>query len=113
MDYNAGNYYRLKGVSGVVKLLSGTLSYLEAEWILLLAGRNGTPLEPTLVRETEGGLEVQEGILKNFQSRIVRFDKRNRRAVIELSICGEKKQVQLGIRLWEENDTGNGQTADG
>lgn len=121
MEYNAENYYRLKEIPGVVKLLSGTLSYLEAEWILLLAGRKGEPLEPTLVRETDGKLEVQEGILEQFKSRIVKMDKRNRRAVIELSICGEKKQVQLGIRLPEESapdepettESGSGQTADG
>lgn len=113
MQYNAENYYRLKGIPGVAKLLDGTLSYLEAEWILLLSGRKGEPLEPTLVREADGRLEVQEGILEQFKSRIIRMDKRNRRAVIELSICGEKKEVQLGIRLPEETDTGSGQAADG
>lgn len=113
MDYDAENYYRLKGIPGVARLLTGTLSYLEAEWILLLAGRKGEPLEPTLVCEKDGRLEVQEGILERFKSRIVRMDKRNRRAVIELSICGEKKEVQLGIRLPEEISTGNGQAADG
>lgn len=102
MDYNAGNYYRLKAVPGIVKLLSGTLTYLEAEWIRLLAGQGGRPLEPTLVRETEGGLEIETGILQNFKSRIIRMDKRSLRATIELSICGEKKEVQLGIRLPEE-----------
>ena len=74
MDYNAGNYYRLKAVPGIVKLLSGTLTYLEAEWIRLLAGQGGIPLEPTLVRETEGGLEIETGILQNFKSRIIRMD---------------------------------------
>ena len=121
MEYNAENYYRLKKIPGVVKLLSGTLSYLEAEWILLLSGRRGEPLEPTLVREADGRLEIQEGILKRFESRVIKMDKRNRRAVIELSICGEKKQVQLGIRLpgeeppedTETEEPGSGQTADG
>lgn len=121
MEYNAENYYRLKAVPGIVKLLSGTLTYLETEWILLLAGRDGKPLEPTLVREAEGGLEIEAGILQNFKSRLVRLDKRNRRAVIELSICGEKKEVQLGIRLPEEGpsertetkESGSGRKADG
>ena len=106
MDYNAGNYYRLKAVPGIVKLLSGTLTYLEAEWIRLLAGQGGIPLEPTLVRETEGGLEIETGILQNFKSRIIRMDKRSLRATIELSICGEKKEAvsythlgTMGIRF--------------
>lgn len=113
MEYNAENYYRIKGIPGAIRLLAGTLTYLEAEWILLLAGRDGTPLEPSLVRETDGELTVEDGILKRFQSRIVRMDKRSRRAVIELSLCGEKKEVQLGIRLPEGTGTGSGQSADG
>lgn len=85
--------------------------HLEAEWILLLSGQNGQPLEPSLVKDRDGKLEVEAGVLKKFQSRIIRLDKRSRRALIELSICGEKKEVQLGIRLSEE--TGSEQMADG
>lgn len=109
MEYNAENYYMLKKIPGVIQLLAGTLSYLEAEWIMLLAGRDGVPLEPTLVREAAGNLEIEHGILEKFRSRIIRIDKRSRRATIELSICGEKKEVQLGIQLPEEmNQEANG-----
>lgn len=111
MCYNAENYYRLKAIPGIINLLNGTLSYLEAEWILLLSGQNGQPLEPSLVRDRDGKLEVEAGVLKKFRSRVIRPDKRSRRALIELSICGEKKEVQLGIRLSEE--TGSEQMADG
>lgn len=111
MCYNAENYYRLKAVPGIIKLLNGTLSYLEVEWILLLSGQDGRPLEPSLVRTVDGSLEIEAGVLKNFQSRIIRLDKRSRRALIEISICGEKKEIQLGIRLAEE--IGSEQTADG
>ena len=111
MCYNAENYYRLKAIPGIINLLNGTLSYLEAEWILLLSGQNGQPLEPSLVRDRDGKLEVEAGVLKKFRSRVIRLDKRSRRALIELSICGEKKEVQLGIRLSEE--TGSEQMADG
>lgn len=109
MEYNAENYYMLKKIPGVIQLLIGTLSYLEAEWIMLLADRDGAPLEPTLVREAAGNLEIEHGILEKFRSRIIRIDKRSRRATIELSICGEKKEVQLGIQLPEEmNQEANG-----
>ena len=111
MCYNAENYYRLKAIPGIINLLNGTLSYLEAEWILLLSGQNGQPLEPSLVKDRDGKLEVEAGVLKKFRSRIIRLDKRSRRALIELSICGEKKEVQLGIRLSEE--TGSQQMAGG
>lgn len=111
MCYNAENYYRLKSIPGIINLLNGTLSYLEAEWILLLSGQDGRPLEPSLVRMVDGSLEIETGVLKNFQSRIIQLDKRSRRALIEISICGEKKEVQLGIRL--DTETGNEQIADG
>lgn len=104
MHYNAQNYYMLKKIPGVIKLLKGTLTYLEAEWIKLLSGKDGVPLEPTLVRNAEEGLEIVDGILENFKSRITKFDKRSRRATFELTLCGEKKEVQLGIRLPDEEE---------
>ena len=106
---------RLRDYIGQEKIKEMMTVYIEA------AKRRGEPLEPTLVREADGRLEIQEGILKRFESRVIKMDKRNRRAVIELSICGEKKQVQLGIRLpgeeppedAETEEPGSGQTADG
>ncbi len=107
MDYNARNYYRIKQMPGVIRFLGGgkcpsRLTYLEAEWIRLLSG-NGKPLEPTLVREEEdGSLTVVRGVLESFVNRIIKWDKRSRKAVFEITICGEMKQVQLGIELLEK-----------
>lgn len=109
MDYNAQNYYRIKQVPGVLRILGGgmcpsRLTYLEAEWIRLLSG-GGRPLEPTLVREEEdGSLTVVRGVLEAFVNRIIRWEKRSRKAVFEITICGEVKQVQLGIEI-EQNAT--------
>lgn len=107
MDYNARNYYRIKQIPGVIRFLGGgkcpsRLTYLEAEWIRLLAG-NGKPLEPTLVKEEEdGSLTVVRGVLESFVNRIIKWDKRSRKAIFEITICGEIKQVQLGIELLEK-----------
>lgn len=68
MDYNAGNYYRLKAVPGIVKLLSGTLTYLEAEWIRLLAGQGGIPLEPTLVRRQRGAWRLKQASCRTLRA---------------------------------------------
>ena len=43
MDFTARNYYRVKQVPGVIRILGdsmapSTLSYLEAEWIRILSG---------------------------------------------------------------------------
>ena len=96
MDFTARNYYRVKEVPGVIRFLGdskapSTLSYLEAEWIRILSG-SGEPLEPTLVREDRsGGITVISGVLK--------WDKRSRKATFEITICGEARQVQLGIEV--------------
>lgn len=107
MEYTAWNYYRIKDIPGVIQFLGdkrcpSRLSYLEAEWIRLLGG-DGKPLEPTLVREDDkGNLMVVKGILAHLESRITRLDKRNRKAVFEITVCGEVKTAQLGIEM-EEN----------
>ena len=81
MDFTARNYY------------------LEAEWIRILSG-NGEPLEPTLVREDgSGGITVISGVLKQLENRVLKWDKRSRKATFEITICGEARQVQLGIEV--------------
>lgn len=112
MAYNAENYYKVKKLPGVIRFLGGgspsRLSYLEAEWIRLLAGKDNTPVEPTLVRIGEGGrLETVDGILQKFENRVTKVDRRSRRATFEITVCGEKKEVQLSIRL-EEDQAGAG-----
>ena len=104
MDFTARNYYRVKEVPGVIRFLGdskapSTLSYLEAEWIRILSG-SGEPLEPTLVREDgSGGITVISGVLKQLENRVLKWDKRSRKATFEITICGEARQVQLGIEV--------------
>ena len=101
MTWRAENYYRVKKIPGVIRFLGdsrapSTLSHLEAEWIRLMAG-NG-PLEPAKVRfQEDGKAVVLSGILTKLENRIIRWDRRSRRAVIEITLCGEKKEVQVGI----------------
>ncbi len=108
MEYNAENYYKVKGIPGVIQFLGDSrnpskLSYLEAEWIMLLTGVNNTPIEPTIVRVQEDGtVRVVKGVLEKFENRIVKYDKRSRKATFEITICNEKKEVQLSIQLDDE-----------
>lgn len=103
MSYNAKNYYKVKGIPGVIKFLGDSgnpskLSYLEAEWINLLTGVDNAPIEPTTVRVLgDGSLKVVKGVLEKFENRIVKYDKRSRKATFEITICNEKKEVQLSI----------------
>lgn len=108
MTYNAENYYKVKNLPGVIRFLGDSrnpsrLSYLEAEWICLLTGEDNAPIEPTLVRIGEdGSLKAVDGILERFENRVTKVDKRNRKATFEITICNEKKEVQLSIRLEED-----------
>ena len=110
MNYNADNYYKVKGIPGVIQFLGDSrnpsrLSYLEAEWIMLLTGENNQPIEPTVVRALgDGNYETVKGVLEKFENRIIKYDKRSRKATFEITICNEKKEVQLSIRLEEEEE---------
>ena len=110
MNYNADNYYKVKGIPGVIQFLGDNrnpsrLSYLEAEWIMLLTGENNQPIEPTVVRALgDGNYETVKGVLEKFENRIIKYDKRSRKATFEITICNEKKEVQLSIRLEEDEE---------
>lgn len=108
MNYNADNYYKVKGIPGVIQFLGDSrnpsrLSYLEAEWIALLTGTDNAPIEPTTVRVQEDGtFKIVKGVLGKLENRIVKYDKRNRKATFEITICNEKKEVQLSIMLEDD-----------
>ena len=68
MNYNADNYYKVKGIPG------------------------------------DGNYETVKGVLEKFENRIIKYDKRSRKATFEITICNEKKEVQLSIRLEEEEE---------
>ncbi len=116
MTYQAENYYRVRKIPGVIRFLGdsrapSTLSHLEAEWIRLMGGDG--PLEPTRVRFREDGTaEILSGILTRLPNRIVRWDRRSRRAVFEITLCGERKEVRLGIET-EETEKETDPNADG
>ncbi len=104
--YSADHYYRITSLDGVIKFLGNkrypsTLSFLEAEWIRIL-GCNGI-IEPTIVKVENNNLKVVKGILENFKSKIKTFDLRRKRAVFEISVCGEMKEITLSIDTEEQD----------
>lgn len=110
LNYSADTYYQVRGVPGVQKFLGtdslhpAVLSYLEAEWIKILAG-SGKPLEPTEAREgPDGNVELVGGVLQNFTTRMKEIDKHAHRAKVELTICGEKKNLTLSFNLLNETN---------
>ena len=106
LEYTAENYYRVKEIPAVIRFLGASglapsqLTYLEAEWVKTLAGINGQPLQPTKVRELpDGSLKIVEGVLSHFAPRTIQYDKRSRRAKVEITLCGEPRTVQLSVEV--------------
>ncbi len=106
LEYTAENYYRVKEIPAVIRFLGASglapsqLTYLEAEWIKALAGIDGQPLQPTRVRELpDGSLKIVEGVLSNFATRTIQYDKRSRRAKVEITLCGEPRTIQLSVEV--------------
>ena len=80
LEYSAENYYRVKGIPHVLRFLGSSglspsyLTHLEVEWLRLLD--NG-------------------GELRHFPASRIDYDKRARRAKVEISLCGETKTLTL------------------
>ncbi len=105
--YNAENYYRIVSMDNVIKFLGdknapSTLTFLEAEWIRIL-GDNGI-LEPTVVETENNKLKVLKGVLQKFKSRIKSYDLRQRKAVFEITVCGEMKEITLSIDVVNDEE---------
>ena len=67
---------------------------------------DGVPLKPTTVTcNDDGNVELLKGVLLNFKSRIKSFNKRQRKAVFEITVCNEIKEITLSIDVIEDNQT--------
>ena len=94
-------------MDNVIKFLGdknapSTLTFLEAEWIRIL-GDNGM-LEPTVVETESNKLRVLKGVLQKFKSRIKSYDLRQRKAVFEITVCGEMKEITLSIDVVNDEE---------
>lgn len=106
IDFTAENYYKVKNIPSVIRFLGessnpSTLTFLEAEWIKILSGINDQPIEPTKVKEIDGNIEIVGGILQHFTSKAIKYNKHNRKATFDITVCNEVKTVQLGIEIVE------------
>ncbi len=100
-------FYELKKVPEFAKLLGdncGTYIPLEPEETdflkKLIPGDGSYQTELTTVRfDSTGKPAGFQGPLSFFEDRILKLNLRKRYALIELTICGQKRTAMLGIRL--------------
>ena len=111
LEYSAENYYRVKAIPHVLHFLGPNglapsyLTHLEVEWLRLL-DNGGELLKPARVEELpEGGVQIAEGVVRCFPVSRIDFDKRARRAKVEISLCGELKTLTLSTESGEEESS--------
>ena len=103
LEYSAETYYRVKAIPHVLRFLGPNglspsyLTHLEVEWLRLLDNGGGL-LKPSKVEELpDGGIQIVEGVLRHFPVNSIDFDKRARRAKVEISLCGQPKTLTLSM----------------
>ncbi len=77
--------------AGVRELLGSDFNY--ADWILRYNGRIGQSI---ILQEGER-IKVLEGPLKDCEGRIIKLDKRKKRAWVEFTFDGQKRRVSLMV----------------
>lgn len=106
LDMDDEVYYRVKSTPGIIRFLGQEnpvpLREDEEEYILLFCHK-GHPVKPSKVRVLpDGSTEVIGGILSEMRGRIVKIDKHSRKATVEVTFCGNPKQIKLSIDIVED-----------
>lgn len=99
--YTPEAYYEVIKNDSVIKFLGAPtpLSEMESEYIKELSGEGGKPIECSKVIETDKGIKIVSGALANFEGKLLRYNKRQKKAIIEVSICGQPKEVSLSVEF--------------
>lgn len=102
------DYYRLSAIPGAIRILPGRGVYhpvpdAQMAWILELA-HNGKPWEISTAVIRNRKIHVLSGPLLGKTQEIRSWDKRRRRAKIQIRILNETRMIDVGLK---EVDTGS------
>lgn len=100
MNYSWNKYYAMSGIPGVIKLLGGgtaptPISKNEVEFILQL-----TDLlrEPSVIKFTDNdNYEIISGFLADYEDKIVKIQRRYKKAIVKITIAGEEKEFKVSF----------------
>lgn len=106
LDLDDEVYYRVKSTPGVIRFLGHEspipLREDEEQYILSICN-SGRPIKPSRVRILpDGSAEVIGGILSELRGRVVKIDKHSRKATVEVTFCGNPKQIKLSISIVDD-----------
>lgn len=99
--FDTAVYYTVKGVAGVIRFLGSPptpLSDKETEYVSWIFN-NGELITQSEAIVENGKLTVISGILKGLENKVISFDRRQKRASVAFTICGEKKEVTLSVEF--------------
>ena len=111
MDYEWSKYYVFKGIPHIIRLLGGGTSPIpltdkESEFILTLSELLKTP---SVLKFTGEGYETVSGFLAENKDKIVKVQKRYKKATIKITLAGEPTELtvsfteQKGVTVWVQN----------
>lgn len=95
VDYTAEVFHSFKAIDGISKILGKPtpLSNKEAEYILSMSN-NGNPIEPF---SADSELELLRMLPMN--SRVIKFDKRQKRAKVSVLIAGIRHTFTISLDI--------------
>ena len=101
LDYSWARYYAIAGIHGVIKLLGGgmeptPLSSFEAAFI---RNMSDILLNPSVLKFSEdGSYQCLSGFLAENADKIIKVEKRYKRATVMITVAGEDKQIKVSFR---------------
>lgn len=100
LDYSWAKYYAMSGIFGVIKLLGGgheptPLSKNEAVFINRLSE---FLIHPSVIEFSDNGsYKCISGFLADNKDKIIKIERRYKRATVLVTIAGEEKQIKISF----------------
>lgn len=99
MDYEWSKYYVFKGIPNIIRLLGGgtnpiPLTDKESEFILTLSELLKTP---SVLKFTDDGYETVSGFLAENKDKIVKVQKRYKKATVKITLAGEPTELTVSF----------------
>ena len=98
---DAADYYRVSGVPDAVRLLPGggrvePVPEAQMRWLLTL-GRDGEPWGVSFAVMEDGHPRILSGPLAGHEDRLLRWDRRRRRARIAVDVLDRRREIEVGL----------------
>lgn len=99
--YSWSQYYIMAGIRQIVRILGGgeKPEPLSEDEVKLLIRQTELFREPSVLRVSGSGYEIESGALKELSDQIKKVDLHSRRAVVKLMIAGTETEIKLSFKV--------------